>query len=167
MVKISRLITAAKSRPNRKGRIPQGRILLILLIASPGPVRAEDQAAPIQFGSQGKARQQESSSYSPGANFDREPEKGNAPGFISSATIDLASLGKGSWVSKLSFSPDGRYLAILDTLDSYKTELIIWDLTQSRIQTIINTPSGTLILIFYFSFFLCDRLYSIQISGPM
>jgi WD40 repeat protein len=104
----------------RLQRLEHAVLLLILLIASPGPARAEDQA---------------------GANFDREPEKANAPGFVSNGTIDLSSLGKGSWVSKLSFSPDRQYLAILVSLDLYKTDLIIWDLNQSKIQTIINAPN--------------------------
>jgi WD40 repeat protein len=51
------------------------------------------------------------------------------------STINLKNLGRESWVRKLAFSPDGRYLAILDDPTVTSGELIIWDLQNNREQT--------------------------------
>jgi len=58
--------------------------------------------------------------------------------------IDLSYVGKKSNISRLAFSPDGRYLAIVDNLYPLVSNItiIIWDLQQGREQTRIeNLPS--------------------------
>ncbi|MBP7231325.1 MAG: WD40 repeat domain-containing protein [Syntrophaceae bacterium] len=58
--------------------------------------------------------------------------------------IDLSYVGKASCISRLAFSPDGRYLAIVDDPYPLMSTIIIWDLHQGREQTRIeNLPPHT------------------------
>jgi len=52
--------------------------------------------------------------------------------------IDLSAIARGSWVKKLTFSPDGRYLAIVDDPNISTSTIIIWDLERDREQARIT-----------------------------
>jgi len=53
-------------------------------------------------------------------------------------TIDLSYVGRASCIRRLAFSPDGRYLAIVDNPYPLLANIIIWDLQQGREQTRIE-----------------------------
>ena len=57
-------------------------------------------------------------------------------------TIDISFVGRESWVKKLTFSPDCRYLAIVEDPDITTSTIIIWDLKMNREQArIVGLPS--------------------------
>lgn len=53
-------------------------------------------------------------------------------------TIDLSDLGSTSVVKKMTFSPDGRYLAIVDNPTHMQTDVVVWDLQLNRKQSHIH-----------------------------
>lgn len=53
-------------------------------------------------------------------------------------TIDLNSMGRTSAIKRLAFSPDGRYLAIVDDPSMASSTLIIWDVKNNREQSRIT-----------------------------
>ena len=55
-----------------------------------------------------------------------------------SSAVDLNNLGRDSWVELLTFSPDSRYLAIVDNPTPASSTIIIWDLKLTREQTRIS-----------------------------
>ncbi|MBV8273392.1 MAG: WD40 repeat domain-containing protein [Cupriavidus sp.] len=56
--------------------------------------------------------------------------------------IDLRFSGTAlSTVAKLTFSPDSRYLAIVESTDLAKTDIVIWDLLLGKQQARIHCPS--------------------------
>lgn len=56
-------------------------------------------------------------------------------------TIDLGILGVGGpTVQKLSFSPDGRYLAIVESPTWMKTDIAVWDVQRNKEQSHIHCP---------------------------
>lgn len=52
-----------------------------------------------------------------------------------SRTIDLSNEGRDSWIFLLTFSPDSRYLAVVDNPNLGSSTIIIWDLQLDREQT--------------------------------
>lgn len=52
--------------------------------------------------------------------------------------ISLWNVGFHSFIKKLSFSPDGRYLAIVDAPDIASSMLVIWDIREDREQSRIE-----------------------------
>ena len=56
-------------------------------------------------------------------------------------TIDLSDLGPvTSAVKKMTFSPDGRFLAIVDNPTHMKTDIVVWDMLLDRKQSHIHCP---------------------------
>lgn len=55
-------------------------------------------------------------------------------------TIDLRDLGSTSVVKKMTFSPDGRYLAIVDNPAHMQTDIVVWDLQLDKKQSHIHCP---------------------------
>ncbi|MDB5775548.1 MAG: hypothetical protein JWP38_1681 [Herbaspirillum sp.] len=55
-------------------------------------------------------------------------------------TIDLTDLGSTSAVKKMTFSPDGRYLAIVDNPTVMKTDIVVWDMQLNKEQSHIHCP---------------------------
>jgi len=55
-------------------------------------------------------------------------------------TIDLGFVGPSSVIEKLSFSPDGHYLAIVDNASIMKTDIVVWDLQRNKMQSHIHSP---------------------------
>jgi hypothetical protein len=76
--------------------------------------------------------------------------KDDPPGAVASAqvpvprlekTIDLSGLGSGIVaVRKATFSPDGRFLAIVAAPAPLKTDIVVWDLQLDRKQSLIHSP---------------------------
>jgi len=65
----------------------------------------------------------------------------SVPKFKLTNTIDLSYVGRASCIRRLAFSPDGRYLAIVDNPQILMSTIIIWDIQQGREQTRIeNLP---------------------------
>ena len=56
-------------------------------------------------------------------------------------TIDLSDLGlTTSAVKKMTFSPDGRFLAVVDNPTHMKTDIVVWDLKLDKKQAHIHCP---------------------------
>jgi WD40 repeat protein len=53
-------------------------------------------------------------------------------------TVDLSNVGRESFVERLTFSPDSRYLAVVDNPNAGSSTIIIWDLQLDREQTRIE-----------------------------
>lgn len=68
-----------------------------------------------------------------------------APHLSFDRKIDLSAMGGGSWVQRLSFSPNSRYLAIADTPNPTSVTIIVWDLLRDREQTRIAGLPGVTI----------------------
>ena len=55
-------------------------------------------------------------------------------------TIDLSHIGSVVAVRKLSFSPSGRYLAIVVDPELGKTDIVIWDMKTGKTQSHVHCP---------------------------
>ncbi len=55
-------------------------------------------------------------------------------------TIDLSDIGSAVMVKKLSFSPDGHYLAIVVDPEFGKTDIVVWDMEKDKKQSHIHCP---------------------------
>jgi WD40 repeat protein len=56
------------------------------------------------------------------------------------ATIDLSKIGSQIAIRKLSFSSDGRYLAIVVDPEFGKTDIVVWDVENGKKQSHIHCP---------------------------
>ena len=56
--------------------------------------------------------------------------------------IDIRYLGKRAWVDTLSFSPDGRYLVIVDDIGYVDGAIVVWDLVNNKEQSRFSDITG-------------------------